>query len=288
MYPVRYGPNEIALMSLWWIQVGNEHQFRIMISSYTISTGRWSKWDWVREGKAHDFRSPIVAVSRRTGHLDVFHAGRDNHVYTAGFDGANWGGWWKIGDDVMAETGVFATSRSTDHLDVFAISPNTGTYTTGWDPANGWGGWFGVGPFGQAGDAVEFVDTIDFNGGTNVDGWVRLMISSSGAWSFRGHFNSAGPLTYRVGYTSLVAIPNGRGFVFQAKGTAEGWIDGGDDFNFDRAGVDPDIAANWSQIRTSGEWSARARTSLDVGRLLSDLLVAAAYAIRIQDVVSGA
>ena len=139
-----------------------------------------------------------------------------------------------------------------------------------------------------AGDAIEFVDNIDFNGGTNVDGWVRLVISSSGAWSFRGHFNSAGPLTYNIGYTGLVAIPNGRGFAFQAKGKAEGWVDGGDDFNFDRAGVDPDIAANWSQIRTSGEWSARARTSLDVGRLLSDLLVLAAYAIRITDIVSAA
>jgi hypothetical protein len=95
-------------------------------------------------------------------------------------------------------------------------------------------------------------------------------------------------LSYDVGYSSVIALPSGKAFAFNAKGKAKGDFDGGDNIDFNRSGVDPDIAAAWSEIRTSGEWSWKAKSSLDVGALLGDLLVAAAYTVRALEIISAA
>jgi hypothetical protein len=288
LYPVRFAPNKVAIFGVGTPIESNDPLFHyeVMTATWDRAADTWTPMTQIRGGRTV-WGATVFATSRRTDQLDVFVVGTDGRPATAAWNPTEgWKGWWQIGDPVGAGTSVFAHSRSTDQLDIFAISPNTGTYTRGWSPSTGWGCWCEVGPYGQAGDAIEVTAHVDFNGGVTVDGWTKLMVSATGAWSFRGHFHNSGVLSYNVGYSSLISLPSGKGFAFNAKGKAEGDLDGGDNVDFNRAGVDPALAAAWPEIRASGEWSWKAKSSLDVGALLNDLMVAAAYAVRALEVIS--
>jgi hypothetical protein len=288
IYPVKFSDNEINVFTTSpRIVQDNQQEFDVATATYTIGTNRWNNFHKLMGAKAYGPSVPITAVSRRPGYIDVYRIGRNSHVYGASYNPTDhWQGWFDMGQVVREGTGVFVHSRFTDRLDVFIIKPNTGTYAATWSPSTDWGCWCEVGPYGQAGDAIEVKERLDFDGGTNVDGSMTLMVSSSGAWSFRGRFNAAGPFSYDVSYAVVIATPGGRTFVFRTNGRAKGVLDGGGDFTFDKAGVDPDIAANWSQIRSSGEWTSRGRTSLDVGAMLGDLLVTVAYPVAVLDTVT--
>ena len=89
--------------------------------------------------------SPVAAVSRREGQLDLFVVADGGHVWTAARGpGQDWVGWWPIGDvRVPDKAHVGAVSRSSDQLDIFVTDEDGRTMTAAWAPwhADGWTDW---------------------------------------------------------------------------------------------------------------------------------------------------
>ena len=89
--------------------------------------------------------SPVAAVSRRDGQLDLFVVADGGHVWTAARGpGQDWVGWWPIGDVRVPEKAhVGAVSRSTDQLDIFVTDEDGRTMTAAWAPwhTDGWTDW---------------------------------------------------------------------------------------------------------------------------------------------------
>ncbi len=93
-------------MSNWWDQASG-----------------WAGWFQVQGGVASGggAGSPVTAVARYAGHLDLFTVGTDNRVYSAWWDvSSGWHGWFPIGS-LQGRPGsvVNVVARYSDHLDLF-------------------------------------------------------------------------------------------------------------------------------------------------------------------------
>src|SRR6185503_18358754 len=127
---------------------------------------------------------------------------------------------------------------------------------------------------------------IDFNNGVTVNGWARLRVSSGGAYVFEGHFHDSGLLSYNVGLVWVIALPSGKAFSFSTKGTLHGTLESGSrNKDWYVAGANPEIEANWAEIASAGVWTWRAKTSLNVGSILSELLTGVLYIFLIDTVI---
>jgi hypothetical protein len=110
---------------------------------------QWHGWWRIGDGQTTP-GAPIGAVSRSADKLDVFCAGLDGRIYTAAWEpafGAQWHGWWRIGD-LRAAPGsqVIAVSRAADKIDVFCTGEDGHVYTAAWESnRGGWRGWWRVG-----------------------------------------------------------------------------------------------------------------------------------------------
>jgi hypothetical protein len=108
----------------------------------------WAGWLQIPGGAASPggTGSPVTAVARTPGHLDVFTVGTDNHVYTAWWDASDgWSAWGRIGS-LLCRPGssVNVVARSADRLDLFTTASNGRTMSTHWDSSTGWASWFQV------------------------------------------------------------------------------------------------------------------------------------------------
>ncbi len=116
-------------MSTWWDQ----------------SSG-WAGWFHLSGGIASPggAGSPVTAVARYAGHLDVFTVGTDNRVYSAWWDASTgWSGWFAIGSlQVRPGSTVNVVARYADHLDLFTTASDGRTMSTWWDARSGWADWF--------------------------------------------------------------------------------------------------------------------------------------------------
>ncbi|WP_077489440.1 M64 family metallopeptidase [Sinomonas mesophila] len=115
---------------------------------WSPSTG-WAGWFHLSGGIASPGGpgSPVTAVSRYAGHLDVFTVGTDNRVYSAWWDvSTGWSSWFVLAGGLVARPGstVNVVSRYTGHLDVFTIANDGRIMSCWWDAASGWSGWFHV------------------------------------------------------------------------------------------------------------------------------------------------
>jgi CubicO group peptidase (beta-lactamase class C family) len=112
--------------------------------------GGWRGWWRIGDLRARP-GSPVAAVSRDPGKLDVFVAGDDGKTYTAAWDqnvAGGWRGWWNILTGAIPAGGsISAVSRDPEKLDVFLVSTDGGVYTAAWDQtvAGGWRGWWRIG-----------------------------------------------------------------------------------------------------------------------------------------------
>lgn len=124
---------------------------------YTAAKGpqtndSWAGWWKVGEGQFLP-GTPIAAISRSEGRLDLFATGLDGRVWSAAYgpDTAgewNWVGWFPVMKEVFVPgTRVTATSRKTDQIDLFAVNLDGEVRTAAWSPdsnAGKWGGWWRV------------------------------------------------------------------------------------------------------------------------------------------------
>ena len=120
---------------------------RTMSNWWDQATG-WSGWFHIQGGISSPggSGSPITAVARYAGHLDLFTVGTDNRVYSAWWDIASgWNGWFPIGNlQCRPGSTVNALSRYSDHLDLFTTAADGRTMSTWWDVRTGWADWFHV------------------------------------------------------------------------------------------------------------------------------------------------
>ncbi|HWO13305.1 MAG TPA: M64 family metallopeptidase [Polyangiaceae bacterium] len=118
------------------------------MSSWWDRASGWAGWFQVQGGVASPggAGSPVTAVARYAGHLDLFTVGTDSRVYSAWWDvSSGWHGWFPIGSlTCRAGSTVNVVSRYSDHLDLFTTAADGRTMSTGWDARTGWADWFHV------------------------------------------------------------------------------------------------------------------------------------------------
>ena len=118
--------------------------------------GHWFRLDDARFGDGFTLPpgSPVSAISRSAGHLDLFASGRDGAVYSTFWDAnSGWSGqWFRLGDDRFGDgfkippgARVSAHSRDPDIIDLFVTGLDNRVYSTFWTAAGGWSGqWFNL------------------------------------------------------------------------------------------------------------------------------------------------
>ncbi|MCY0905976.1 M64 family metallopeptidase [Arthrobacter sp. H14-L1] len=118
------------------------------VSDWWDQNSGWAGWFNLSGGIASPggTGSPVTAIARYSGHLDVFTIGTDNRVYSAWWDqNSGWSSWFQLGG-LVASAGatVNVVARYADHLDVFTTAANGSIMSTWWDASGGWAGWFQV------------------------------------------------------------------------------------------------------------------------------------------------
>jgi hypothetical protein len=121
---------------------------RTMSNWWDVASG-WAGWFHLAGGIASGggAGSPITAVSRYAGHLDLFTVGTDNRVYSMWWDvSTGWSSWFPLGN-LQARPGstVNVVCRYSDHIDLFTTASDGRTMSTWWDARTGWAAsWFHV------------------------------------------------------------------------------------------------------------------------------------------------
>lgn len=121
---------------------------RTMSNRWDAASG-WAGWFQVPGGFASPggAGSPVTAVHRYAGHLDLFTVGLDNRVWSAWWDaGTGWSAWFLIGTLVCRPgSTVTVVSRYNDHLDLFTTASDGRVMSISWDARTGWASdWFTV------------------------------------------------------------------------------------------------------------------------------------------------
>ncbi len=118
---------------------------RTMTNWWTPSSG-WAGWLHVMGGVASPGGrgSPITAIHRYSGHIDLFTVGTDNRVYSCWWTSAGgWAPWFAIGNLVCRPgSTVTALARYSDHIDLFTTASDGKVMSTWWDARGGWAAWF--------------------------------------------------------------------------------------------------------------------------------------------------
>lgn len=140
---------------------------RTMSNWWDVSSG-WAGWFQVQGGIASPggAGSPVTAIARYAGHLDLFTVGTDNRVYTAWWDASSgWHGWGVLGTLVCRPgSTVNVVCRYADHLDLFTTASDGRIMSTWWDVRTGWAAWFQVsGGVAAAGATVTAIGRYPFH-----------------------------------------------------------------------------------------------------------------------------
>ncbi len=140
---------------------------RIISNWWDVAVG-WAGWFQVSGGIANGGGpgSPVTAVARYAGHLDLFTVGTDGRVYSAWWDAATgWSGWFVIGNLVCRPgSTVNVVARYSDHIDLFTTASDGKIMSTWWDARTGWASWFQVqGGVAAAGATVTAIARYPFH-----------------------------------------------------------------------------------------------------------------------------
>jgi hypothetical protein len=132
------------------------------MSDWWDQNSGWAGWFQLSGGIASPagHGSPVTAVARYAGHLDVFTVGTDNRVYSAWWDvWTGWSAWFALGSlQCRPGSTVNVVARYADHLDVFTTASDGRIMSTWWDARTGWASWFQVsGGVAAAGSPVTAI-----------------------------------------------------------------------------------------------------------------------------------
>jgi hypothetical protein len=117
------------------------------MSDWWNPTSGWAGWFHVMGGIASPggAGSPVTAIHRYAGHIDLFTVGTDNRVYSAWWDGnGGWRPWFRIGSLVCRPgSTVNALARYNDHIDLFTTASDGRVMSIWWDARTDWAAdWF--------------------------------------------------------------------------------------------------------------------------------------------------
>jgi hypothetical protein len=117
---------------------------------------------------------------------------------------------------------------------------------------------------------------ITFKSGVPVGGWAQLTLHQNGAYNFTGHFRNSGAPPYRIGCVVAIRDAKGTAYTFSVEGTAHGLDPGSRNFDWNKPGTNPALAAGWSDFfRAPGnQWSWGAEANVDISTITEQVLKA--------------
>jgi hypothetical protein len=97
-------------------------------------TGVWQGWRGpICPGGRFSRRTPVAAVSMKSGWIDLFAVGLDGAIWTAWYhDDPPWQGWGRIGGDFPQGTPVSAVSMRNGWIDLYVIGGADNAVYTWW------------------------------------------------------------------------------------------------------------------------------------------------------------
>ncbi|MGH0944915.1 hypothetical protein ACQVTS_27720 [Bacillus mycoides] len=127
---------------------------------------------------------------------------------------------------------------------------------------------------------------ITFKSGVAVGGYANLTLHRNGAFNFSGHFHVSGAVSYNVAFAWAVRDSKGVVYVFAHQGRLHGTFESGSrDSDWNRAEINPAIAAGWNDLERGWKWSWNARVNADFGVFLDDIIKGVAAGMAVVSVV---
>ncbi|HEY7068053.1 MAG TPA: hypothetical protein VII06_41765 [Chloroflexota bacterium] len=125
------------------------------------------------------------------------------------------------------------------------------------------------------GEILELPDQIVLEGPLvteeTVGGWHRVVLDSSGNWSYEGHLHNSGffGLSVGIGTVLHVRAPDGTAFAFGHEDSLDGTVSPGSrrDTDWKKAGNHPGIRAVWPAIRSTG-YTTKIDIGMGVGQII--------------------
>ncbi len=111
----------------------------------------WNAWVQLHPETVFNQQTPVAAVAREPGQLDLFKVGFDGRVWSSWWHEGSpgWAGWFQIHPETMfaQQAPVTALGRRPDQLDLFVTGLDGAVWSSFWhaDPA-GWRPWFPIHP----------------------------------------------------------------------------------------------------------------------------------------------
>lgn len=127
----------------------------------------------------------------------------------------------------------------------------------------------------QLGNLILDTGSITFDNGVPVGGFAHLELYPNGAINFTGHFHDSGAPSYDVSFVYIVmGSPDGAGqrtaFTFSKQGRLHGTFEAGSrDFDWGDNQTNSALANAWPTISSGYYWQWNARTSADIGQLIT-------------------
>jgi hypothetical protein len=106
---------------------------------FTINDG-WSDWEILTHA---NFVGDPAAVSWGPGHIDVFIAADNGHVYDKTFDGSNWSLWQDLGPGPSGQAILYSPAGASwgpGRIDLFVVGSDQALYHR-WYDSGQWSGW---------------------------------------------------------------------------------------------------------------------------------------------------
>jgi hypothetical protein len=127
---------------------------------------------------------------------------------------------------------------------------------------------------------------IVFDDGVALGGWAEVTLHRDGRFEFRGHLHDSGAASYNTSVVVVVRAGDGHIYTFTHTGVAHGTFGAGSrDDDWDNAGQNDELAANWAGLVSNWAWHWSAAANTDWQALLDSALKAAEDALKVAGVV---
>ena len=126
---------------------------------------------------------------------------------------------------------------------------------------------------------------IVFKEGVAIGGWAEVTLHRDGRFEFRGHLHDSGSANYSTSVVVVVRAGDGHIYTFNHAGATYGtWTAGSRDDDWDNAGQNDELAANWAGLVSNWSWNWSAAVNTDWQSLLDSALGVAEDALKVAGV----
>jgi hypothetical protein len=123
---------------------------------------------------------------------------------------------------------------------------------------------------------------IVFDEGVAIGGWAEVILHRDGRFEFRGHLHDSGAASYNTSVVMVVRAGDGHVYTFTHAGVGHGTFAAGSrDDDWDNAGQNDELAANWAGLVSNWGWNWSAAVNTDWQELLDSAVAAAEDALKV-------